>query len=303
MLITLVNVILPIFAVMAAGMLYGRKFSPDAKTFSSSIIYLFAPALVIDGFQNVRLDADAMIQIVALVVLSGLLITLISYAAAHILRLDHRATSTLVLSVLLFNGANYGIPFNTFAYGIDAERLAVIYYSASIILVNTLGVYIASRGASGEATVRTAALNILRTPLFYATLIGLMINFGGITLPLPIARSVHVLGTGMIPVMLILIGIQISTFEVKTARLLPVAVATFLCLVIAPLVAWGISGLLGMDGLTRIVGITQHAMPTAVIGVALTTQFEGDVELITTTLLVSTLTSAFTLSLLVQMIA
>ncbi len=302
MLNTLINVILPIFIVMAAGVFYGRRLAPDTKTFSSAIIYLFAPALVIDGFQNVRLEADALAQIVGLVVISAIAVSAVGYLLAYLLRLDRRATNALVLAVLLFNGANYGIPFNTFAYGLEAERMAIIYYSVSVIVVNTLGVYIASRG-SGTLSVSAALLNVFRTPLLYATVAGLIINLGGIVLPLPLARSMTILGSAMIPAMLILIGIQISRFQFDMSRLRPVLAATFTTLVIAPFIAWMVSGMLGMEGLARLVGITQHAMPTAVIGIALTTQFDGDVELITTTLILSTLTSALTLSILVQLLA
>lgn len=301
MLDTLINVIAPIFLVMLAGMFYGRTFQPDTKTFSSAIIYLFAPALVIDGFQTVRFTPDILGQVTGLVVFSAIALTLIGYMLAWLLRLDVRATNALVLAIILFNGANYGLPFNTFAYGDEAEPMAILYYSVSVIVVNTLGVFIASRG-SGSMSFAAAALNVFRTPLFYAAVIGLVINLGDIQLPLLLGRSVSILGAAMIPVMLILIGIQVSQFEFKITQARPVAVGVVGTLIISPLVAWGIAILLGMEGLAWTVGITQHAMPTAVIAIALTTQFDGDVELVTTTLLASTAASALTLTVLVQLL-
>ncbi|TVR24339.1 MAG: AEC family transporter [Anaerolineaceae bacterium] len=298
---TLINVIAPIFLVMLAGMFYGRILQPDTKTFSSAIIYLFAPALVIDGFQTVRFTPDVLGQVTGLVVFSAIALTFIGYLLAWLLRLDVRATNALVLAIILFNGANYGLPFNTFAYGDEAEPMAILYYSVSVIVVNTLGVFIASRG-SGSMSFASAAINVFRTPLFYAAVIGLAINLGDIELPLLLGRSVSILGAAMIPVMLILIGIQVSQFEFKITQARPVAVGVFGTLIISPLVAWGIAALLGMEGLAWTVGITQHAMPTAVIAIALTTQFDGDVELVTNTLLASTAVSALTLSVLVQLL-
>lgn len=302
MLNTFVNVIVPIFLVMVIGYLYGKRLAPDSKTFSSAIIYLFAPALVIDGFQGTQLAGGALLQSVVMIVGTAFVGVLIGHLLGRVLNLGIRGTSALILAIILFNGANYGIPFNTFMFGAEAEQIAVIYYSVSVIVVNTLGVFVASRGAKQTFSTRDALLNILKTPLFYATVIGLVINLGDLALPLPLARSMAVLGSGMIPAMLILIGIQLGSFELNPSRLRPIFAGTLVSLVVMPIVAWGISVLIGMEGLLQLVGITQHAMPSAVIGIALTTQFDGDVELVTGVLLVSTVLSALTLTVWMQIL-
>lgn len=302
MLNTFINVIVPIFLVMIIGYVYGKRLAPDSKTFSSAIIYLFSPALVIDSLQSADLMGDMLLQVVAVIVATACVGVGIGYWLSSLFKLDKRGKSALILGVILFNGANYGIPFNTFMFGAEAEKIAILYYTVSVTLSNTLGVFIVSYGAEQTVTMREAITNVFKLPLFYATLLGLVMNFGDLTLPLPLARSMSILGSATIPAMLILIGIQIGNFKLDRSRLRPVIVGALVSLIVMPLIGWGISHLIGMDGLLQTVAITQHAMPTAVIGIALATQYDGDVELITGILLVSTVLSALTLTVWMQVL-
>lgn len=311
MLDTIYNVIFPILLAVGIGMIYGRLLKPDPKAISSAIIYVFAPFLVIEGFATADLPPDDLLRIGALVVITALIMSGIGLGVARLLGLDKRTASAFVLSVVLFNGANYGLPFNTFAFGMEAEQLTVITYSVSAVVVNTLGVYMAARGT--QANQLGAVLNIFRVPLLYATLIGLILNLTGIgfsqesggtgaTIPLPLARTIDVLSDAAVPAMLVLLGLQLNGVRLNVQRVGPMLAAAGLKLIAMPAVAVGLGLLLGLDGLALKVGIVQHGMPTAVIAGALATQFDGDAELVTGALLISTLGSVLTLSLLVELI-
>jgi hypothetical protein len=219
-----------------------------------------------------------------------------------------------MLSVVIFNGATYGIPFNEFAFGLDARQLAIVYYSVTVLVTNTLGVYLASRGTS--TSTQSAVLNIIKLPAIYAAFIGLIFNFSGIALvtspddiitgqmivPLPIGRAIHSLASAAIPLMAILLGIQLNRLRFKADNLIPVLAASATALIIAPLVAASLVPVFGLDGLVRQVGIVQFAMPTAIVTTVLTTQFGGDTEFVSSTVLVSTIGSIVSLSLLLLIV-
>jgi malate permease and related proteins len=327
MLEIIINVILPIFLTMACGFVYGRTLAPDTKTIASLIVYLFAPALIIEGFVNVQVDEATLIQVGMVTVVTACILAAIVYMVGRVLlRLDRFTTGALILSVILFNGANYGLPFNRFALGLEAEQIGIVYYSISILVTNTLGIYLISDGGS-------ALKNIFRTPLIYATVGGLAFYFLGVSfppqadveislidsfqdtltaglpsmmldapafvIPLPLARLIDVLADGTVPVMLILIGVQISRIKLQMDKLRVVAVGVAGVLLLAPLVAFLVSILFNLEGLARDVGLIQHAMPTAVIASALATEFDSDSDLVAGVLVVSTAISVLTLSVLV----
>ncbi|GAB4517116.1 MAG: AEC family transporter [Anaerolineae bacterium] len=302
---TIINVIAPILLVIGLGALWSWRFQPDRRTISSVIIYLFAPALALRGLINANLTGGEMFQVIGLVFGASILMALIGLAVARALGLDQREESALILSVILFNGANYGVPFNQFAYGQNAGEIAIVYFSISTIIANTLGVYLAARSTSGAASFGS----IFRIPLIYTTLLGVVFNLAGVTLaqegvpltsmtiPLPISRVINLLADATIPAMLVLIGVQLVGSSV-VGRVRPMLAAVGLRLIVSPMLAFLLAVALGMEGLMLNVGVTQLAMPTAVIASALATQFGGDAAFVTSVILVSTLASVITLSLL-----
>ena len=311
---TMYNVLVPIFLVIGAGTLFGRHFKPDPKMLSGIVVYVFAPAMVLRGMANAEIEGGEITQIFTVMMVTSGLMALIGLLLARMMGLEKRQESALMLSVVLFNGASYGFPLNKFAFGDQAEQIAIVYFSASVIVANTLGIYLASRG-TGIAT-KKSIMNIIKVPTIYATFIGLFLNFNEVRLvltpeeidtvihaiPLPLARAIDLLGDAAVPGMLVLLGIQLERTPFSRRWLRPVLVASGTALIIAPGVAAGMATLVGLSGLPFKVGVIEFAMPTAIIAGAFATEFGGDSEFVTTAILVSTLLSVLTLSVLLVII-
>lgn len=311
---TIFNVITPIILVMLIGGIYGRLFKPDPKIISTLIIYLFAPFLVLEGITNADVQADELLQIGVFVVIVSLVLAILAGIVGRFIKLERRSIASLILCVVIFNGANYGVPFNTFAFGVEAAEIAIVYYSASAIVTNTLGIYLAAWGTGQSA--RGAIISVLRVPILYATILGVILNLSALyiptasgtappdhtAIPLTIARVIDVLSDATIPMMLVLIGIQLESLVLPRHKLKSIIIATVGTLIISPLIAALFAVLMGMENLVLQVGIVQFGMPTAVIVSAIVTQFDGDTELTNGTLLLSTLGSIISLSLLVELL-
>jgi predicted permease len=78
------------------------------------------------------------------------------------------------------------------------------------LMANTLGIYIAS---SGTASVKQGIINIFSVPMVYAAALGFVVNFGHLTLPLPITRSVDLMGQAAVPLFIVLLGVQLGYEE------------------------------------------------------------------------------------------
>ena len=311
---TIYNVIMPVFLAIGVGVIYGHFVKPDPKILSGLVIYIFAPAIVLEGMTNAGLNADELAQIAALIFTVSALMSIIGFVLSRLLQLNKYQASAFMLSVVLFNGATYGIPFNEFAFGLDARQLAIVFYSITVLVTNTLGVYLASRGTS--TSTKNAILNIIKLPAIYAAFLGLFLNFSDVALvtstddiiagqmivPLPLGRTIHQLANASVPLMAILLGIQFNRSRFKADNIVPVLVASATSLIIAPLVAASLVSMFGLDGLTRQVGIMQFAMPTAIITTVLTTQFGSDTEFVAATVMVSTIGSILSLGLLLLFI-
>jgi predicted permease len=79
------------------------------------------------------------------------------------------------------------------------------------------------------------------------------------------------------------------------------APATVLRLVVAPVVAVIVAGWFGLSGLNRSTSIIEASMPTAVVVTILAVEFGVRPGLVTSTVVLTTIVSAFTLPLVITL--
>jgi hypothetical protein len=300
------NVIVPIFLVIGVAYGIGKRFNPDPRGLSVFLIYLFIPALVFRGTYQSQLSGGELGGIAIVVVGVALAMMALGLIVSRLLNYPARLESALVLSLILVNAANYGIPLNTFAFGETGGNIAIIYYVISAILGNILGVYFASRGS---VSAREAIINVFKVPIGYAAVLGLIFNVADIQLPLVLERSVLDLAAeAAIPGMLALLGLQLSrvTFgtdaEGDTLNVQAVMVATGIRLVIGPVVAVALALMAGLTDVAYRVAIVESSMPTAVLASALATEFGGDAKFVSAVTLINTLASIITLTALLALL-
>ncbi len=294
----LYTVISPIFLIAAVGWVLDRRMEIDPRPLSRLLIYVFSPCLVLDGLANSEMDGDEALGVAAVALLASVAVALVGWGISRAWGFDRRLESAFMLSVVLINAGNYGLPLNRLAFGLPGEQRALIFFVTTYIVSNTLGVFLAARGTrSTWGAVRTVFL----IPLPYAAGLGLFLNLTDSTLPGPLNSAVSLLAPASIPGMLIVLGIQLSRARLA-GRIMPLITAAGTRLLISPLIALLFVALLGLSGLSRQVSIVQAAMPTAVIGSVLATEFGADADFVTGVILLSTLVSALTLSVLLLLL-
>ena len=74
-------------------------------------------------------------------------------------------------------------------------------------------------------------------------------------------------------------------------------------LLVPPLLAWGLTWLMGMDGLVRAVVVVQAGMPSAVNAIVLTANYGRNSTLASSTVLVSTVLSLISVTTLLSWFA
>lgn len=290
----ILSIIAPILAIAALGVLADRLFTIDTRTISRLALYFTSPALVFAGIANSSLQSDEIGQLALFTVLALGAVTCLGWVFTRLLRLSQRSTSAFLLAIALVNSGNYGLPFNEFAFGQAGLERALIFFTVSAVFANTVGVFLASRGS---ASIGRSFLNIFRNPLPYATVLGFLVNQGWLTVPEPALRVTDVLGRAAIPLLMLLLGIQLSRTSLG-GNMSVVLTATALRLVGSVLLALPLAALLGLNGLARQVGIVEASMPTAVMSIVLAVEYDSDAEIVSSVVLLSTLASIVTLSAL-----
>ena len=291
---TFANNILPIILLSSAGYTLGKVLHIEPKSIGRVVFYIFSPILIFDLMLKNKLDLKDAAITIAFTLSIILTMGALTYLIGRILNFERTALTAIIITTMFANTGNYGLPLVSFAFGEKALPFAGIYFVVTTVLFYSLGVLIASLG---HMNFKEAALGLLKVPTLHAALLAIIINAWGITLPLPLSRTVELAAGGTIPTMLVLLGLQLTNVEFSNNPK-PLQLSVFLRLIIAPLGALLFAAMFGLHGEARQGPVTQASMPSMVSSTVLATEYHLDAKLVTAVVFISTLLSPITLTLL-----
>ncbi len=289
------NDIAPIFVLAAVGFVLARRGGANVRTLSTISFNALSPCLVFDQLVTARVGLAQSWRVVAFCVLITAAIGIAATLSASVLRLDSTTRTSFLLVTMFSNSGNYALPVVLFAFGTEALAFASVYFVTSAILVYTVGVFVA---ASGRASAGLALRRVLGVPAVWATLGAVAVMASGVTVPEAVMRPVGLLSDAAIPIMLLVLGMQLER-HTRPEHPAAVSAAVVLSLLLAPIMAFALAGVLGLEGPARQASIIEASMPAAVATTVLALEFELDANFATSVVLFSTLLSPFPLVLLI----
>ena len=298
MLSVFLNVVLPIFIVAAAGAFLQRVRKLSIGPLSPVTLYLLSPALIFQAM----VQADVPAGVSGRVLLAAFLFTVANGGAAFVVSLALRQSRALQAGFLLVtmfpNAANMALPIALLAFGDDGLAIAVIVFVYQALIGWSLGVFIAARSSSqGMAPFAS----VLKVPAVYAVGAALIVRAAGWDLPTPVAEPVRLLAGAAIPMMLLVLGFQLSQgIDLRWWR--GIAAALVLRLVVSAGVAYGVTQVAGLEGIAQKTVILVSSMPSAVFTTLLATEFRAEPRFVTSTVILSTLLSLGTLTVLITLL-
>jgi len=204
----ILGIILPVFAVIAVGYLWGRRAKPDMSMVNRISMNVLAPALIFSALSSKSFDIGQsgalMLGSIAIVLGSGLM----AWPIARLLREDPR---TFVPPMMFNNCGNMGLPLAVLAYGEAGFGPMVALFTISNLLHFTLGAWIIDHHARFG--------RLLRNPMVWSTVVGFAFAIAKPPLPEWIAVSFKLVGDGLIPLMLLSLGVRLTGIDWRDARL------------------------------------------------------------------------------------
>lgn len=289
---TFTNNILPIILLSGAGFALGKTLHLDPRTLGRVAFYIFSPVLIFDMLVENHLQLGEAAILVAFSLCFILTMGILALLAGLLLRLERPALVAVLITTMFANTGNYGLPLVSFAFGEQALPYAGIYFVTMTLLFYTLGVFLASLG---HMSFKEAFIGLFKIPTIYAVLFAVLINMWNIEIPIPVARAIELAADGTIPLLLVLLGTQLTQVQFsgnQSAMHLSVAFR----LILAPLVALSFAAWFGLQGFSRQASVTEASMPTMVSTTVLATEYNLDFKLVTAVVFISTLLSPLTLT-------
>jgi malate permease and related proteins len=290
---TFANNILPILLIGGAGYALGKTLQIDARSLGRVVFYVFSPVLIFNLLLQNHLKMNEALGVIVLTICVIAIMGLITYLLGNFFfKLERPVMTSVLITTMFANTGNYGLPLVAFAFGEEALSYAGIYFVTTTLLFYTVGVLIASLG---HMSLKNAMLGLFKIPTLYAVLLAILMNNLHVALPDPVARAVQLAADGTIPLMLTLLGIELSRVQLNgSMRAMQLSVP--LRLIVAPAIALVLAALLGISNPARQASVTEAAMPAMVSATVLATEYQLDSKLITAIIFISTLLSPLTLT-------
>ena len=289
---TFANNILPIVLLAGAGFVLGKMLHIDPRSLGRVVFYVFSPVLLFDLLVNNQLKIGEAAIVVLYALCFILFMGAVTFLLGYLFKLERPALIAILITTMFANTGNYGLPLVSFAFGEDALAYAGIYFVTTTLLFYTLGVFLASLG---HMNLKQALLGLLKIPTLYGVLLAILINIWNVPIPTPVLRAVDLASGGSIPLMLVLLGVQLTSLEFsENRRALQLSVG--LRLIVAPLVALFFAALFGMPALPRQASVTEASMPGMVSATVLAAEYDLDAKLVTAVIFITTLLSPLTLT-------
>ena len=287
--------LLPIFLIAGAGFALARWRGASATTLTHVVFYALLPCFAFRLLMTSVATGREFGLMVLLAMLVMAAMALVGAVASFALRLNRTETSAFLLVLMFSNGGNYGLPVVSFAFGEQALSYGTVFFLTGSVMTSTVGAFLA---AAGRRSLRAALMSVLRMPALYGILAAVLALGTGITTPAPLMRPITMLSDAALPLMILVLGMQLER-AVVPARPALVALAVSLSLVLAPLIALGLTSLFNVAGPARQAVVVLASMPVAVATTILALEFDTSPEFVTGAVFLSTLLSPLTLTPLI----
>ncbi len=288
----IIEIVLPTFFAIFLGYLVGRFTRINITPVVDITLYIGVPALVLVSLLNkeIVLTDAAKMWASSLIIMLGCLV--IAWLVFKLIRQKH---SGLYISISMMNTVNIPFPVIYLAYGVEGLVGATLFYIPNVALMYTLGIYVMA-GKRWKENMK----EMLRQPVIYAAVIGLLLNFLNVRVPGLIVDSLDFVSMMAIPLVLLVLGHNLSRVRIKS---FPTTVlACFLRMGVGLAIGLGIVSALNITGIYRSVVILDSAMPAAAASTILATKYRSEAEMVSSVVFLTTLVSLASIPFLLHIL-
>lgn len=274
------------------------------------VLLVSMPALIIYSMSTFTYSKEMMFEIMWMLLIScGLYLfyILMSYLFPKILGVKGTERDIVQFMTIFANTGFMGFPIAYIFFGSKGLFYIVILNMFYDAFVWTFGISILGRPLRSEEDRRKkwrlSQLKALVNPCIIAVLIGFALIVTGFTLPEPVTGFLDMLGKISTPLAMIFVGSMLADLKFSHIFTNTVIIkASFLKLILLPLLVLGLLKLTGISGLLISIPVLATAMPAAASMPILAKKYGNDSYFASKIVFMSTLISIITIPLIVLLL-
>ncbi len=297
----LLFVVLSALSVIGVGYIGQRTIGFDRKAISAMALYLMQPFLAFRTFYTNEITMEYLYILLFCVLLCMGMIVIVQITAT-LKKLSRSRHSAMVLSGVFMNSGNYGVPIILLAFGNVGVDYAVIMMVIQSFLMSTIGVYYAGKGSERGYSIKQSFFNILKMPMIYGSLLGIILQLLTLPVPVMIMKPVDLIADATIPTIMLVLGMQLGAITKKNVSIGDVSTIMIQRMLISPVLALLLVWLLPIEGMLAQVLIVLSAMPSAANTMMLSLEFGTEPDLVSYSTLVTTLLSILSVPVMLMLV-
>ena len=289
MLIRIVEILFPLFAITALGYLVGRRMKPDLSQANKLNMDVFVPALVFAALANKAFDISAFLPLVVAVSLIVLGSGLVAWALARALGMQPK---TLVPPIMFNNCGNLGLPLAVLTFGDTALAPMVVMFMVSNLVHFSFGAWLLDH--------RVRLLTVWKVPSVLATCLGLGVSLSHFEVWPPLLIAIRMLGEISIPLMLFGLGVRLAD-----SRISALGIGVFGALarpLIGLALAWGVLQLIELPAREQALLLVFGALPPAVLNFMFAERYQQEPGKVASMVLIGNLAAVVFLPLALALV-
>ena len=289
MLIRIVEILFPLFAITALGYVVGRRMKPDLTQANKLNMDVFVPALVFAALANKAFDISAFLPLVVAVSLIVVGSGLVAWALARALGMQAK---TLVPPIMFNNCGNLGLPLAVLTFGDAALAPMVVMFMVSNLVHFSFGAWLLDH--------RVRLLTVWKVPSVLATFLGLSVSLSHFEVWPPLLIAIRMLGEIAIPLMLFGLGVRLAD-----SRISAVGIGVFGALarpLIGLALAWAVLQLVELPAREQALLLVFGALPPAVLNFMFAERYQQEPGKVASMVLIGNLAAVIFLPLALALV-
>jgi malate permease and related proteins len=266
------------------------------RALTDLVFYILLPALVLDVMWQAPLNLDSIkISLTALSSITASLVLM--WVIVRFLNVSRPQKGALLIAATFPNSTYLGLPVTAQALG-DWTQAIVLKYDlfACTPTVLTIGILIAHHFGESKSEIHPIQ-ELAKVPPLWALAIAILLNIANIPQPAPVHHALDILAGGVVPLMLIALGMSIRWDTIRLKYLPLLLPVSAIALLIAPIVAYSTASALHLPTATLTTAVILAAMPTMIFGIVICERYQLDSGLYAAAVFLTTVLSIVTLTI------
>ncbi len=290
-----------LFILIGVGFACGKTklFNDDSISgLTAFMLNIVTPAAIIDSF--CREFRPELLRGLLLVLGAALFVHILGIVLGRLLIRDKNVSAERMLRFgAVFSNCGYmGLPLLNAVVGSIG-----VFYGAGYIVIFTLMAWtyglVAVSGDKREISLKKLVTN----PGIIGSVAGLVIFLCSVNLPEVVYAPIHYLGALNTPVPMVIVGYHLSKADLKAMwKKASYYMASFVRLILIPLVTFGVLYVAGMRGELLVSCILSASAPSAALVTMFAVRYKQDTQAASSMISMSTLLSLITLPLIIGLV-